>query len=78
MSIEKRAQSAICDQLISMKIPKTFIFGGRSLREYEKDRDLFTRLKAYGIRVDIVPGARHAMMVDNPIGTAKAIFKALG
>jgi len=77
VSVVKGTQPVMWDRLIRMSIPRTFLFGSRSLEEYEGDRELYTRLEAHGIRVDVVPDAGHGMMVDNPNGFAKAINKAM-
>jgi len=65
------------DKLIRLSIPRTFLFGSRSLEEYESDREMFTRLEAHGIRVDVVPDAGHGMMIDNSTGFANTIMKAI-
>jgi len=77
VSVVKGTQPVMWDQLIRMSIPRTFLFGSRSLEEYEGDRELYARLEAHGIRVDVVPYAGHGMMVDNPIGFADALYKAI-
>ena len=65
------------EQLIELSIPRTFIFGSRSLEEYEEDRETYQKLKAHGIRLAIIPDAGHGMMVENPSGFANAIEQAL-
>jgi pimeloyl-ACP methyl ester carboxylesterase len=77
VSVVKGTQPIMWDQLIRASIPRTYLFGSRSLDEYEEDRELYTRLEAYGIRVDVVPNAGHGMMKDNPEGFANAISKAI-
>jgi pimeloyl-ACP methyl ester carboxylesterase len=77
VSVVKGTQPVMWDQLIRLSIPRTFLFGSRSLEEYEGDRELYARLEAHGIRVDVVPDAGHGMMVDNPVGFAEAINKAM-
>jgi len=77
VSVVKGTQPVMWDQLIRMSIPRTYLFGSRSLEEYEGDREMYTRLEAHGIRVDVVPNAGHGMMSDNPKGFADAISKAI-
>jgi pimeloyl-ACP methyl ester carboxylesterase len=77
VSLVKGTQPIMWEQLIQLSIPRTFIFGSRSLDEYEEDKDLYKRLEAHGIQVDIVQDAGHGMMADNPIGFAETIDKAI-
>lgn len=77
VSVVRGTQPIMWDKLIRLSIPRTFLFGSRSLEEYEGDRELYTRLEAHGIRVDVVPDAGHGMMIDNPNGFAGAIKKAM-
>lgn len=77
VSLVRGTQPVMWDQLIRLSIPRTFLFGSRSLEEYEEDREIYTRLEAHGIRVDIVPDAGHGMMADNPAGFAKSLNKAM-
>jgi pimeloyl-ACP methyl ester carboxylesterase len=65
------------DQLIKLHIPRTFIFGSRSLEEYEEDKELYKRLESHGIQVAIVPNAGHGMMAENPVGVAKVLSETL-
>lgn len=77
VSVVRGTRPVMWDQLIRLSIPRTYIFGGRSLEEYEEDRELYTRLEAHGIRVDVVPDAGHGMMLDNPTGFALAVERAM-
>ena len=77
VSLVRGTQPIMWEQLIQLSIPRTFIFGSRSLEEYEEDKETYKRLEAHGIQVAIVPDAGHGMMVENPIGFADAINKAL-
>lgn len=77
LSVVKGTQPVMLDKLIRMSIPKTYLFGSRSLEEYEEDREMYTRLETHGIRIDVVPDAGHGMMADNPTGFANAIMKAI-
>jgi pimeloyl-ACP methyl ester carboxylesterase len=77
VSVVKGTQPVMWDQLIRMSIPRTYLFGSRSLEAYEEDREMYTRLEAHGIRVDVVQDAGHGMMADNPKGFADAISKAI-
>lgn len=77
VSLVKGTQPIMWEQLIQLSIPRTYIFGSRSLDEYEEDREIYKKLEAHGIRVATVPDAGHGMMTDNPIGFADAINQAL-
>lgn len=59
-------------QLEALPMPRTILFGERSLPHPD-----FAALPARGIRVDVVPGAGHSMMWENPSGLAQAIQRAL-
>ncbi len=59
-------------QLEALTMPRTVLFGERSLPHPD-----FTALPARGIRVDMVPGAGHSMMWENPSGLAQALRRAL-
>lgn len=77
VSLVKGTQPVMWEQLIKLPIPRTFIFGSRSLEEYEEDKELHKRLEAHGIQVAIVPDAGHGMMAENPVGFAKVLREAL-
>ena len=77
VSLVRGTQPVMWEQLIQLSIPRTFIFGSRSLEEDEGDRKKLKKLEAHGIEVAIVADAGHGMMVDNPIGFADAINQAL-
>ena len=77
VSLVRGTQPVMWDQLIRLSIPRTFLFGSRSLEAYEEDRELYTRLEAHGIRVDVVSNAGHGMMADNPTGFADALTNAM-
>ena len=57
--------------LLALPMPKTVIFGERSLPDAD-----FARLQRDGCNVDTVPNAGHSMAWDNPSGLAEAIRKA--
>lgn len=59
--------------LLSLSIPRTYIFGQHSLPD--PDREL---LAGQGVKVLVVPGAGHAMMSDNPAGFAETLAAAFG
>jgi pimeloyl-ACP methyl ester carboxylesterase len=70
-----RVQSGIpsCrDQLQSLTMPRTVLFGARSLPHPD-----LSALPSQGIRVAVVPDAGHSMMWENPAGLAAAIQHAL-
>lgn len=77
VSLVRGTQPVMWDQLIQLTIPRTFIFGGRSLEEYESDKEMYKKLESHGIQVAIVPNAGHGMMAENPAGFAKALSEAL-
>jgi pimeloyl-ACP methyl ester carboxylesterase len=77
VSLVKGTQPVMWDQLIKLPIPRTFIFGSRSLEEYEEDRELHKRLEAHDIQVAIVPDAGHGMMAENPVGFARVLSETL-
>jgi pimeloyl-ACP methyl ester carboxylesterase len=59
------------DILLSMPIPRAFIFGQNSLPDPDVER-----LSAQGIQVLIVQNAGHGMMHDNPEGFGKALVQS--
>jgi pimeloyl-ACP methyl ester carboxylesterase len=77
VSLVRGTEPIMWDQLIRLSIPRTYLFWGQSLFEHVEDREMYTRLEAHGIRVDVVPDAGHAMMIENPKGFAKAVEKAI-
>jgi len=77
VSLVKGTQPVMWDQLIKLHIPRTFIFGSRSLEEYEEDKELHKKLEAHGIQVAIVPDAGHGMMAENPVGFARVVSETL-
>lgn len=77
VSLVKGTQPVMWDQLIKLPIPRTFIFGSRSLEEYEEDKEMHKRLEAPGIQVAIVPDAGHGMMAENPVGFARVLSETL-
>lgn len=62
---------------LSLGIPRSFIFGDRSLAEGPApdvpDPD---RFRAAGVKVEIVEKAGHNMFLDNPRGSARAVAAA--
>lgn len=60
------------DQFLSLRIPRTVIFGERSLPNPDTDS-----LAEAGISVRVVPDAGHSVMWENPFGLAGAIDAAL-
>ena len=60
------------EQLLSLSIPCTFIFGQKTLPSPEIEV-----LSAQGINVRIVEDSGHDMMTDNPDGFAEAIAGAI-
>jgi len=60
------------EQLAALAIPKTYIFGERTLPHPD-----FERLRADGVDVRVVPDAGHNMMEENPRGFAEVVGGAL-
>ena len=59
-------------RLEALPMPRTVLFGERSLPHPD-----FDRLAGTGIRTDVVPAAGHSMMWENPTGLARALGRAL-
>ena len=77
VSLVKGTEPVMWDQLINLPIPRSFIFGSRSLDEYKEDQEMQQKLEAHGIQVAIVPAAGHGMMAENPVGFANVISKII-
>lgn len=60
------------ERLEVLPMPRTVLFGEHSLPHPD-----VTTLPTHGIRVDVVPGAGHSMMWENPSGLAQALRRAL-
>ena len=60
------------EQLTTLSIPRTVIFGARSLPDPDTER-----LPRCGILVRVVPNAGHSMIWENPSGFAAAVSAAL-
>jgi len=60
------------ERLVAASMPRTYIFGERSLPDPDHDR-----LPSHGVEVAVVPAAGHAMMSDNAPGFAGAIGAAI-
>jgi pimeloyl-ACP methyl ester carboxylesterase len=60
------------EQLHSMQMPRTVIFGARSLPDVDTER-----LPTAGVNVTVVENAGHSMAWENPAGLAAAIRQAL-
>ncbi len=60
------------DQLLALNMPRTMIFGEKSLPDPDADR-----LPGEGVNVVVVPEAGHSMAWENPAGLAKAIRQGL-
>ena len=59
-------------QLLGLALPRTLIFGSRSLPD-----ERHASLSSQGVRAEVVPDAGHSMAVENPAGLARAIARAL-
>lgn len=65
------------DRFLSLDIPRTFIFGEKSLEAASApDVPDPEALRARGVAVQVVPGAGHMMTWDNPAGLAKGVAEA--
>lgn len=60
------------ERLYSMRIPRAYLFGERSLPDADAEE-----LPKRGIQALVVPNAGHDMMFDNPVGVAGAIQQTL-
>jgi len=60
------------EQLASLEVPRTFLFGAKSLPDPDTER-----LPSIGVEVRIVPDASHSMLWENPSGYAAAVRDVL-
>lgn len=65
------------DTFRSLPVPKTFVYGERNFGAGAPDTPDPERLKADGIAVSVIPGAGHAMMLDNHAAFVQALSTAL-
>lgn len=68
ISLVRGATPSWRQQLAKLTMPRTVIFGERSLPDPDT-----VRLAETGIGVQIVPNAGHSLAIDNPSGLAEAI-----
>ncbi|MCX4160178.1 MULTISPECIES: alpha/beta fold hydrolase [Paraburkholderia] len=73
MSLVEGSDPSWREQLFAMTMPRTVVFGERSLPDADTER-----LPAGGVNVAIVENAGHSMAWDNPAGLALAIRHGLG
>lgn len=73
VSLVKGSSPSWREQLYALEIPRTVIFGERTLPDPDYDC-----LPKHGIAVAVVPDAGHSMANENPEGLAEAIAVALG
>jgi pimeloyl-ACP methyl ester carboxylesterase len=65
------------DDYLALAIPRTFVIGEKNLASGPTpDAPEPSALEAAGVRVIIIPGAGHAMMLDNPPAFAEAVAEA--
>jgi pimeloyl-ACP methyl ester carboxylesterase len=72
VELKRGTEPMMRDRLYGLTIPRTVVFGARSLPDPDTDA-----LPQHGIRVEVLPDAGHAMMHDNPSAFAAAIAHAL-
>jgi pimeloyl-ACP methyl ester carboxylesterase len=60
------------EQLIQLRLPRTFLFGEENLPDPDLDR-----LPADGVEVRVIESSGHDMMGDNPDGFAEAVADAI-
>ena len=72
VSLVKGASPSWRDQLIKLPMPKTILFGARSLPDPDT-----ARLPKSGVIVRIVHQAGHSMALENPVGLARCIYDSL-
>ena len=70
------ARPNLWDRFVGLAIPRTYLYGERTLQQPEKARAA-ERLRGHGVAVLTVPGAGHAMALDNPDGFAAVIAAVL-
>jgi pimeloyl-ACP methyl ester carboxylesterase len=68
-------------QYLNLTIPRTFIYGERSLPENSggvgADAPDPSELKAHGIQIGVIPNAGHLQMFENLDGYVEALVKAI-
>ena len=72
VSLVRGTKPTMRERLLALHIPRTYIFGEKSLPNPDADR-----LATQGIQVLVVPNAGHLMMLDNPQGLAEVLKVAL-
>lgn len=72
VSLTKGTEPELRDLFLSLPIPKTFLFGERSLPDPDVEF-----LSGHGVNVAVVADAGHHMMIDNPDGFAAVVASAL-
>lgn len=72
ISLIARRSPTFREQLVSISIPRTFVFGEKNLPHPDTEW-----LPEQGINVAVVAAAGHDMMTDNPMGLAEVIEAAL-
>jgi len=80
VSLVANTQPTIRERFLSLRLPRLFIAGDRSLNESPPlpSGEVGDGLDERGIRRIVVPDAGHSMMFDNPGGFAAAVAEALG
>ncbi len=73
VSLVRGASPTWREQLAALPMPRTLIFGARSLPDPDTER-----LPRIGVSVRVVPEAGHSMAWENPAGLAAAIRDSLG
>ncbi|MBI5442229.1 MAG: alpha/beta hydrolase [Deltaproteobacteria bacterium] len=72
VSLVEGASPSWRQQLLALDIPRTVLFGARSLPDPDAES-----LGASGVGVAVVPDAGHSMAWDNPSGLARAMAEKL-
>jgi len=71
-SLVKGIKPTMRERFLELPIPRTYVFGERSLPDSDSER-----LASQGIKVLVVPNAGHRMNEDNPQGFAQVLRAAL-
>jgi pimeloyl-ACP methyl ester carboxylesterase len=72
VGLVKGTQPTMRERLLQMDIPRTYIFGEKSLPDPD-----WEKLASQGIQVLVVTNAGHGMAWDNPRGVAEALYTAM-
>lgn len=72
VSLKEGTVPSMRDRLASLPLPRTFVFGEKSLPDPDE-----TWLAQQGVTVDVIPSAGHNMMHENPAAFADVVAQAV-